>query len=100
MSGRTSVFVHVFGDGFHFPLLAIGASEFQTTDLEGHKAVADLDDVDEAVQVVTGQDEKVPVRHVTPFAQSDVTTETLLEGMRQVLVEDGVEVIVVITCHG
>lgn len=70
-------------------------SELQPTELKGHQAVADLDEVHESVQVVGGQDEAVPGAEVSPAAQEEVPTKAVLQGAGQMLVEDGVQVVVV-----
>lgn len=74
------------------PLLT---SELQTPQLEGDQAVANLDDVDQGVEVVRGQDEAVPRGVVAPAAQQQVSTQAVLQRARQVLVEDRVQIVVV-----
>ena len=77
-------------------------SEFQASELEGEESVSHLHDVNQSVEVVRGQDEAVSGHHVAPATQHQVTTQALLQGARQVLVEDGVQVVVVgswgVTC--
>jgi hypothetical protein len=51
--------------------------------------------VHEAVEVVGGQHEAVALRHDAPAAEEEVAGEAGLQRARQVLVEDGVEVVVV-----
>ena len=70
-------------------------SELQAAELEGDQAVADLDDVHQGVEVVGGQDEAVPRAVVPPAAQQEVPAQRVLQRARQVLVEDGVQVVVV-----
>ena len=50
----------VLADRLHLPLMAVGAPEFESAQLESHKSVANLHQLDHAVQVVAGQDETVP----------------------------------------
>ena len=49
----------------------------------------------QGVEVVGGQDEAVPRAAVPPAAQQEVPAQRVLQGARQVLVEDGVQVVVV-----
>ena len=49
----------------------------------------------EGVEVVGGHDEAVALGHITPTPHQQVPTQTVLEGARQVLVEDRVEVVVI-----
>ena len=70
-------------------------SELQPSELKGDEAVADLDEVHQGVQVVGGQDEAVPGAEVAPSAQQEVSTQAVLQGAGKVLVEDGVQVVVV-----
>ena len=49
----------------------------------------------ERVQVVGGQDEAVAGAEVPPAAQEEVSTEAVLQRAGQVLVEDGVQVVVI-----
>ena len=70
-------------------------SELQAAELEGDQAVADLDEVHQGVEVVGGQDEAVPGAAVPPAAQQEVPAQRVLQRARQVLVEDGVQVVVV-----
>lgn len=69
--------------------------ELQAAQLEGDQAVADLDDVHQRVEVVGGQDEAVARAVVAPAAQQEVPTQAVLQRARQVLVEDGVQVVIV-----
>lgn len=69
--------------------------ELKATQLEGDKAIADLDEVHQGVEVVGGQDEAVARAIVAPAAQHQVPTQRVLQRACQVLVEDGVEVVVV-----
>lgn len=48
--------------------------ELQASELESDKAVADLNDVYESIEVVWGQDETVSCAVVTPAAQQKVPT--------------------------
>lgn len=65
--------------------------------LKCHKPVRQLNDVDQAVEVVRSQDKAVPLGHDTPPAEQDVAGKTGLQRSRQVLVEDRVQVVVVRT---
>ena len=63
--------------------------------LESAKSIPQLNDVDQAVEVVGCEDEAVALLHGAPPAQHQVPGEAVLQGPGEVLVEDGVEVIVV-----
>ena len=67
------------------------------TYLESTEAVAEFDDVNETVEIVRGQDEAVALLHGAPPAQHEVPSEAVLQGPGEVLVEDGVEIVVVST---
>lgn len=69
-------------------------SELQAAQLKGDEAVPDFDQVHKGVEVVRGQDEAVAGAVVAPPAQDQVSAEGLLQGPRQVFVEDGVAVVV------
>lgn len=74
-------------------------SELQTPELKSDEAVADLDEVNQRVEVVRRQDEAVPGAVVAPPAQHEVSTQRVLQRARQVLVKDGVQVIVIASCR-
>ena len=67
------------------------------THLKGTEAVAELDDVDETVEIVRGQDEAVALLDGAPPAQHEVAGQAVLEGASEMLVENGVEIVVVST---
>lgn len=50
-------------------------SELQPPELEGDEAVADLDEVDEGVEVVRSQDETVSGAVVAPSTQHEVPAQ-------------------------
>lgn len=75
-------------------------SELQATQLEGGEAVADFNEVHQGVEVVGGQHEAVSGAIVAPAAQHQVPAQCVLQRPRKVLVENGVEVVVVRTCPG
>jgi len=75
--------------------IIVHTSELQAAELEGDQAVSDLDEVHQGVEVVGGQDEAVAGAAVPPAAQQEVPTQRVLQGACQVLVEDGVQVVVV-----
>lgn len=51
--------------------------------------------MDEGVQVVGGQDEAVAGAEVAPAAQQEVSAQAVLQRAGEVLVEDGVQVVVI-----
>lgn len=63
-------------------------SELQSPQLKSHQAVADLDEMDESIQVVGGQDEAVSGAKVAPSTQQEVSTQAVLQGTGEVLIED------------
>ena len=67
------------------------------THLKGTEAIAELDDVHETVEVVRGEDEAVALLDGAPAAQHEVACQAVLEGPCEMLVEDGVEIVVVST---
>lgn len=69
--------------------------ELKATQLEGDEAIANLDEVHQGVEVVGSQDEAVTGPVVAPAAQHQVPTQRVLQRACQVLVENGVEVVVV-----
>ena len=72
-------------------------SELQSSELEGDQSIADLHQVNQGVEVVWGQDKTVSCGVVPPAAQQQVSTEAVLQGARQVLIEDRIQVVVVRT---
>ena len=67
------------------------------TYLESTEAVAEFDDVNETVEIVRGQDEAVALLDGAPPAQHQVAGQAVLQGASEMLVEDGVEIVVVST---
>ena len=65
--------------------------ELEPPELEGDKAVADLDDVHKSVELVRGEDEEVAGRDTPPAPQQQVPTETPLQRPRQVLIKQAVQ---------
>lgn len=53
--------------------------ELKATQLEGDKAIADLNEVHQGVEVVRGQDEAVTGAVVAPAAQHQVPTQCVLQ---------------------
>ena len=94
-TAASHVLLDTFTDGLHFSLLAIGSPKFEAAHLKRHEAVGKLDHMDETVQVVRGQDKTVPLADHSPAAEHYVTAEAGLQRSGQVLVKDGVEVVVV-----
>lgn len=72
----------------HFKLTP--TSELQAPQLKGDQAVSDFNDVHQSVEVVGGQDEAVARAVVPPASQQQVSTQTVLQGARQVLIENRV----------
>lgn len=70
-------------------------SELQSPKLKGDETVSDFNQMDEGIEVIGGQNEAVTGTVVAPAAKHQVSTERLLQGPSQVLVEDGVKVVVV-----
>lgn len=96
------MYIDVYGSGCGIVLLTVLlyisqylTSELQASELEGDQAIANLDEVNKGVEVVRGQDEAVPRAVVPPAAQHQVTTQRVLQRARQILIEDGVQVVVV-----
>lgn len=50
-------------------------SELQTPQLESHQPIADLDEVDQGIEVVRSQNEAVSGAVVAPSAQHEVATK-------------------------
>lgn len=69
--------------------------ELKATQLEGDEAIANLDEVHQGVEVVGSQDEAVARPVVAPAAQHQVPTQRVLQRASQVLIENGVEVVVI-----
>ena len=67
------------------------------TYLESTEAVAEFDDVNETVEIVRGQDEAVALLDGAPPAQHQIAGQAVLQGAGEMLVEDGVEIVVVST---
>ena len=67
------------------------------TYLESTEAVAEFDDVNETVEIVRGQDEAVALLDGAPPAQHQIAGQAVLQGASEMLVEDGVEIVVVST---
>ena len=79
--------------------MTVRSTEFETAKLERHHSVANLDDVNKAVQVEAGKNKTVASLHAcSPSAHSQVACQTLLQRSSQVLIEDGVQVTVVDHC--
>lgn len=70
-------------------------SELQPSQLKSHQAVADLDEMDQSVKVVGGQDEAVARAEVAPSAQEEVSAQAVLQGTGEVLIEYRVQIVVV-----
>lgn len=70
-------------------------SELQPSQLKGDEAVADLYEVHQGVQVVGGQDKTIPSAEVSPASQEEVSTQAVLQGASEVLIEDGVQIVVI-----
>jgi len=70
-------------------------SELQPSELKGDQTVADLDEMHQSVQVVGGQDEAVPRAEVAPSAQQEVSTQAVLQRAGKVLIEDGVQIVII-----
>lgn len=70
-------------------------SELQPSELKGHQAVADLNEVNQCVQVVGGQDETIAGAEVSPSTQKKISTQAVLQRAGQVFVEDGVQIVVI-----
>ena len=65
--------------------------------MKSTETVAELDDVDETVEIVRGEDEAVALLDGAPPAQHQVAGQAVLQGASEMLVEDGVEIVVVST---
>ena len=65
--------------------------------MKGTEAVAELNDVDETVEVVRGEDEAVALLDGAPPAQHQIAGQAVLQGASEMLVENGVEIVVVST---
>lgn len=70
-------------------------SELQASKLKGDEAVANLYKVHQSIQIVWGQNEAVTSAEVSPAAQEEVSTQAVLQGASKVLVEDGVQIVVI-----
>ena len=68
-----------------------------STYLESTEAVAELNDVYETVEIVGSQDEAVALLDGAPSAEHEVPRQAVLQRASEVLVEDGVEIVVVST---
>ena len=91
------VLLEPLADRLHLALLAVSASELQASHLEGAQAVAQLYDVDQAVEVVGGEDKAVSLLDSAPSAKHQVSSKAVLQRPCQVFVEDRVEVVIVCT---
>ncbi len=58
------VLLHPLGDGLHFSLLTVGATELEATHLERDQPVRHLDHVYQAVEVVGCEDEAISLKNV------------------------------------
>lgn len=74
---------------YFFPFSPL-TSELQSSELEGDEAIADLDEVNESIEVIRRQDKAVSGAVVSPAAQLQISTQRVLERTRQMLIEDGV----------
>jgi hypothetical protein len=59
MTTATVFIMYRLGNGFSLPLMTICPSKLQPSQLKGHEAVSDLNDVDERVELVVGQYEEI-----------------------------------------
>lgn len=89
------VVLDALGDGLDLALLAVRAAKLQAAQLKRHEAVAQLDHVDETVEIVGGQEKAVALLDGAPAAEGQIAVEAVLKRAGQLLVEDGVEVVVV-----
>jgi hypothetical protein len=62
----TVIFLNALRDGFNFTLLTVCSSELKTSHLEGYQSIAELNDVNQTVEVVRCQYKAVPLCHWTP----------------------------------
>lgn len=79
---------------FRFSLYIL-TPKLKTPQLERHEAVANLDEVYESIEVIGGQDEAVTCAVVPPAAQQQISTQRVLQRTCQVLVEDGVQIVII-----
>ena len=90
-----TVILYILIDRFHLSLLAVRAAELQAAQLKGDVSVSHLNHVDQSVEVVGRQDEKVTDLDGAPPAKSDVAAQRLAQRARQVFIKDGVQIVVV-----
>eukprot|EP00160_Parvularia_atlantis_P017179 Unigene5799_Nuclearia_a/m.17723 Unigene5799_Nuclearia_a/g.17723 ORF Unigene5799_Nuclearia_a/g.17723 Unigene5799_Nuclearia_a/m.17723 type:complete len:575 (-) Unigene5799_Nuclearia_a:446-2170(-) len=84
----------VLRDRLELALLTVRSLELEPAQLERHKAVAELDDVQHGRELVADQDKHVAVLEVAAVPPVlDVVVQRLRERPGQVLVEDAVEVV-------
>lgn len=74
-------------------------SELQPSQLKGDQAVTNLYQVNQSVQVVGGQNETIPGAEVAPAAQEEVSTQAMLQRASEMLIEDGIQIVVIRTCR-
>jgi hypothetical protein len=60
-------------NGLNLSLLTIGSTKLQTSNLKGDEAVGQLYDMNEAVEVIGGQDETVALRNDSPSSEKNVS---------------------------
>lgn len=70
-------------------------SKLESSKLKGDKAVADLYKVHQGIQIVRGQNEAITSAEVSPAAQEEVSTQAVLQGASKMLVEDGIQIVVI-----
>ena len=75
----------------------MSTSKLQPPQLKGDKAVANLNDMDEGIEVVGGHDETVTLSVAPPSPQQQVPTQRMLQRASQVLVKYRIQVVVVST---
>ena len=57
-----------FTNGLDLTLLTVGATKFEATNLKGHQSVGKFNDMNQAVQVIRGQNKAVALANHTPTA--------------------------------
>lgn len=71
-------------------------SEFQSSKLKGDKTIADFNQVHKSIEIIWSQNKAIAGAVVTPSPKDQVSTEGLLQGPCQVLVKNGIEVVVIV----
>lgn len=70
-------------------------SKLQSPQLVGDEAIAYFNKVNQCIEVVRGKNEAISSIEIAPASQHQIPTEAVLQRSRQMLIKDGIQVVVI-----